>query len=227
MTALFPAALVAQDDVPAGAGPAGPVPNVVAGATQAPGAAAARVMAADLYVLGVARKDALTVAMAARLAMSVDLRDTPRDRTTGGDAAGDDISEGAESPPDAAAMLAAARSLAGDDDLLIALLDRAEREQAFTSGASVAATPSRLLPGQTDHWRIALYGGVYSELAVLGDGDTALSVRVTDADGQAVCDAQPATDRVICGLIPDENGYFTVSVQNPGGMVNSYLLLTD
>ena len=61
-------------------------PNVNTAATGTKGAVATMAMAQDLYALGMANKDALTVLTAAKLAASVDVKEIERKKETKGDA---------------------------------------------------------------------------------------------------------------------------------------------
>ena len=81
-------------------------------------------MAQDSYTLGMARRDPLTVLTAAKLAGSVKLTDVYRKKETkvtelARQANGNDL------PVDAARMMASAKELAGEDDVLAGLAEDA------------------------------------------------------------------------------------------------------
>lgn len=201
-------------------------PNVNTAATGTKGAVATMAMAQDLYALGMANKDALTVLTAAKLAASVDVKETERKKDTKGDAKADQA-DGVDAPVDAAAMLASAKQLAGEDEVLTGLIDdvAAEGSRGRVGGAS--STLSRLPAGQTDVWEVPFYGDSYAELAVVGDGDSNLDVLVTDENGNTICYDVSWSDKVYCDFVPSWNGYFYVTVQNNGSSRNSYYLMTN
>lgn len=201
-------------------------PNVNTAATGTKGAVATMAMAQDLYALGMANKDALTVLTAAKLAASVDVKDVDRKKETKGDAIADQ-SDGVDAPMDAAAMMASAKELAGEDEVLAGLIEDAEAEGSRGRIGGASETLSRLPAGQTDVWEIPFYGDSYAELAVVGDGDANLDVLVTDENGNTICYDVSWSDKVYCDFVPSWNGYFYVTVQNNGGSRNSYYLMTN
>jgi hypothetical protein len=201
-------------------------PNVKSSATGTKGAVATLAMAQDLYTLGIANKDALTVLTAAKLAASVDVKEVERKKETKGDAVADQA-DGVDAPVDAATMMASAKELAGEDEVLTGLIEDAEAEGSRGRIGGASETLSRLPAGQTDVWEIPFYGDSYAELAVLGDGDANLDVLVTDENGNTICYDVSWSDKIYCDFVPSWNGYFYVTVQNNGGSRNSYYLMTN
>ena len=242
-------------------------PNVGATAEgAAPGAAANMALAQDLYAVGQAQGDALTVLAAAKLAASVEVTEgtaaaldpatiVMADSTTAGgkaihssasgvappalgdgvrtaslatigDATGED--DGAsDAPVTADQMFAKATELAGDDDVLIGLIEDAQAEGSRGRIGGAVEWLSRLPAGQTDVWEIPFYGNSYAEIAIAGDGDADLDVAVTDENGNVICYDVSYSDRIYCDFTPAWDGYFYVTVQNMGGSRNSYYLLTN
>lgn len=202
-------------------------PNLVANApAAAPGGAVTLAMAQELYQIGLARKDALSVLTAARLAASVDARTVERRKTTEGTAlVGQD--DGVGAPVDAGAMLAKARELAGEDETLAGLVEDAEAEGTRGRMGGASQTLSRLSAGQSDVWEVPFYGDSYAEVAVIGDGGANLDVLVTDENGNTICFDVSSSDKMSCSFTPAWNGYFHVTVQNNGARRNSYYLLTN
>jgi hypothetical protein len=201
-------------------------PNVNTAATGTKGSVAQMALAYDLYALGLARKDALTVLTAAKLAAGVEVKPVEQKKTTTGTAIADQ-QDGATAPVDAATMMATARALAGEDELLAGLVDDAELETTRDRLSGATASPSRLPAGQTDTWEVPFYADSYAEIAVLGDGDANLDVLVTDENGNTICYDVSWSDTIYCDFIPAWNGYFTVTVQNNGKRPNSYSLMTN
>ncbi len=201
-------------------------PNVDTSATGTKGGVATLALAQDLYALGMANKDALTVLTAAKLAGSVDVKEVEqKKKTEGTETAGQE--DGVDAPVDAATMLASAKELAGEDEVLAGLIEDAEAEGSRGRIGGASSTLSRLPAGQTDVWEVPFYGNSYAELAVVGDGDANLDVLVTDENGNTICYDVSWSDKVYCDFVPSWNGYFYVTVQNNGNKRNSYYLMTN
>lgn len=201
-------------------------PNINSAATGTKGGVATLALAQDLYALGMANKDALTVLTAAKLAGSVDVKEVEQKKETKGEALADQT-DGVDAPVDAAAMMASAKELAGEDEVIAGLIEDAEAEGARGRVGGASSTLSRLPAGQSDVWEIPFYGDSYAEIAVLGDGDANLDVLVTDENGNTICYDSSWSDKIYCDFSPSWNGYFYVTVQNNGGKRNSYYLMTN
>lgn len=207
------------------------VPNLSAkpGGTSGgtPGTAQRLVLAQRGWAQALTTGEPLAMLVAIRLARSVTLRPAPSwVRTTSGEAI-PDAPTGRKAAPDpaSAAALAILRNLTSDDpdlqDLaydLDAQLPRSRTETATEAKADLA-------PGQTDSWRLPLFGEVAAELALIGDGDTPLSMTLQDEAGNTVCTAPPSFDAALCRLTPARNGFFVATIHNPGSAVNSYRLI--
>ncbi len=200
--------------------------NVDPAGTGTRGGVAQMAMAQDLYAMGMAQKDALTVLTAAKLAAGVDRTDVERELETkvGTRAEEADV---ADAPVDAATMLAAAATLAGEDEVLAGLVEDAGAEGSRGRIGGASQTLSRLPAGAIDTWKVPFYGNSYAELAVLGDGDANLDVLVTDENGNTICYDVSWSDKVYCDFVPAWNGYFQVTVENTGVKRNSYYLMTN
>lgn len=200
--------------------------NVDKAGTGTKGGVATLALAQDLYALGLANKDALTVLTAARLAASVDVKEVEQKVTTEGtETAGQE--DGTDAPVDSAAMLASAKELAGEDEVLAGLIEDAEAEGSRGRIGGASSTLSRLPAGRADTWEVPFYGQSYAELAIVGDGDANLDVLVTDENGNTICYDVSWTDKVYCDFVPAWNGYFYVRVENVGSKRNSYYILTN
>ena len=200
--------------------------NIDPDGTGTRGGVAQMAMAQDLYAMGMARDDALTVLTAAKLAAGVDLTDVERElETTAGSKA--EAADVADAPVDAATMLASAKALAGEDEVLAGLVEDAEAEGSRGRIGGASQTLSRLPAGAVDTWKVPFYGNSYAELAVLGDGDADLDVTVTDENGNTICHDVSWSDKIYCDFVPAWNGYFQVTVENTGVKRNSYYLMTN
>ncbi len=200
--------------------------NVDPAGTGTRGGVAQMAMAQDLYAMGMAQKDALTVLTAAKLAAGVDRTDVERELETkvGTRTEQADV---ADAPVDAATMLAAAATLAGEDEVLAGLVEDAGAEGSRGRIGGASQTLSRLPAGAIDTWKVPFYGNSYAELAVLGDGDANLDVLVTDENGNTICYDVSWSDKIYCDFVPAWNGYFQVTVENTGVKRNSYYLMTN
>lgn len=202
-------------------------PNVDPAGTGTPGGAAQAALAQDLYALGMAQQDALTVLTAAKLAAGVTFTDVEREKESKGEQTAGADDEGGEAPVDATMMLASARQLAGEDEVVLGLIEDAEAEGSRGRIGGASRTLSRLPAGRTDVWKVPFYGNSYAEVAVVGDGDANLDVLVTDENGNTICYDVSWTDKVYCDFVPAWNGNFYITVENVGRKRNSYYLLTN
>jgi hypothetical protein len=184
--------------------------------------------AQKLYQEGNAADDALLVAAAAKLMMSVETKDTERQVTQAAiEGAATNEEEGADAPVGADAMLARAKELATGDDAMLAMIDDIEAEGGRGRIGGPTRTLSRLPAGYYDTWEIPYYGGSMAELAVNGDGDADLDLIVSDENGNTICYDTSYSDQLYCSWTPLWDGYFVVTVKNMGGIRNSYYLLTN
>ena len=232
------------------------------------GGAATMGLAQELYALGVAQGDAVTVLAAAKLAASVEVEtaepaaldpaavviedgsqesfakrkaapaapaapapimaDEERTAAKASFFTATSEDEGAaDAPPTAEAMFAKATELAGGDETMLGLIEDAQAESSRGRIGGAVRWLSRLPAGMTDVWEIPFYGNSYAELAVIGDGDANLDIVVTDENGNVFCYDVSWADSLYCDFTPAWNGYFYVTVENRGGVRNSYYLMTN
>lgn len=193
-----------------------------------PGGAATLSLAHELYAIGVASGDALTVLTAAKLAATVDLKEGGEIKMeTTGDAPAEDAAGATDDPVDAAQMFAMAAQLAGDDAALKGIIDDAAAEGSRGRIGGAVRWKSKLPGGRTDVWEVPFYGNSYAEVAIVGDGDSDLDIEVTDENGNVICYDVSRSDQVYCDFVPAWNGYFYITVNNLGPSRNSYYLLTN
>lgn len=200
-----------------------PAPNLASQGSGTQGGVARIALAYQLYALGIANKDALTVLNAARLAASVTLTDTPRAKVSTGNPTG----TAALIPLSADLMFDMAVTLATQDDALLDFIDASKREANFTPLVSVVSTASGLAPAQSDAWPVSFFGGSLAELAILGGTSGSLELLVTDANGNPACIGVGATLGAYCSFYPADNGTFMVSVINKDTAEIAYILLTN
>lgn len=202
-------------------------PNLSTTPRGSPGTAERLVVAQRSWQQALTTGEALPMLVAIRLARSVTLRPAPAwARTTSGDPV-PDAPTGREAAPDpaSAAALAIVRNLAGDDPGLQDMVYDLDAQLPRSRTETATEAKADLAPGQTDSWRLPLFGEVTAELALIGDGDTPLSLTVQDEAGNLVCATPLSPDPALCRLTPARNGFFTATIHNPGQMVNSYRLI--
>lgn len=200
-------------------------PNLSADPHGTAGSAAQLVLAQRAYDHALRAGEVLPLLSAIRLARGVTLRPATGWEKTAPDAAPETPTAPARHDPASIAALDIARNLAGEDpdlqDLvydLDAQLDRGRTQTAVEARSDLA-------PGQTDQWTLPLFGEVASELALIGDGGAALALMVVDEAGTLVCAHPASREPALCRLIPARNGFFVVSVHNPGATAASYRLI--
>jgi hypothetical protein len=234
----------------------------------APGGAATMGLAQELYAVGVAQGDAVTVLAAAKMAASVEVTTaepaaldpakvtvaegettfakkaapaaapaapapmmndgTPRAAAKASFFSATSDEEGAaDGPVTAEAMFAKAKELAAGDDALLGVIDDAMAETGRGRIGGAVSWLSRLPAGSVDVWEVPFYGNSYAEIAVVGDGDANLDVMVTDENGNVFCYDVSWSDSLYCDFTPAWDGYFYVTVENVGGVRNSYYLMTN
>lgn len=202
-------------------------PNLSAAPQGDPGSAAQLVLAQRLHDHALREGDVLALVAAIRLARGVTLRpatgwalapapDIPPDAPQGASAASD---------PGADTALTIARNLAADDPDLQDLVYDLDAQLPRAEPHIAVETRADLGPGQTHEWRLPLFGEVASEIGLIGDGDTALSLLIRDDGGATVCAHPASPGPLLCRLTPARNGFFTVTVGNAGAAVNSYRLV--
>ncbi|WP_435257474.1 hypothetical protein ACSBLW_15370 [Thioclava sp. FR2] len=128
---------------------------------------------------------------------------------------------------DAATMLASARELAKDDEVLLGLISDAEAEGARgrIGGAMqyLAGIPSDM----TDIWEIPFAARDGAELALIGDGSSLLGLVVMDDRGNEICVDTDELGVALCNFTPYTDAYFYALVINAGTTTTNYALLTN
>jgi len=69
---------------------------------------------------------------------------------------------------------------------------------------------------------IALYAGEHASVAVQGDGDTVLHVRVYDYNNYLIDETSCRVDACVVSWVAKWNANFYVTVENLGGVYNDY-----
>lgn len=198
--------------------------NLAANPTGSPGTAARLALAQATYDHALRSGDVIALLAAIRIARRITLRPaTGWERTTA--APPEPAFAAMPNDPAGEAALAIAQNMAGDDpdlqDLvydLDAQLPRGRPELASMATATLAG-------GQAEDWRIAFFGEVPAELALLGDGTTPLSLTVKDEAEAVICTTPASPVPALCLFTPARNGFFSVTIGNAGAGAASYRLI--
>jgi hypothetical protein len=220
--AVFLAALLSASS-PALADPA----NVAPARSGTDGAAGRLVLAQQSYLAAMEEGDPVLLLASIRLARSVIIRlPTGWTRTTTDEGPADqEIGRSAAPDPASPQVLAIAQALAGEDVALQDVAFDLDAQRPQGRQPTAVRAEAAVAGGQTDSWRLALSGDVPAELGLIGDGDSALGLTVTDDSGSIVCALPPGPAPALCRFTPARNGFFTVEVSNHGPLQNSYQLV--
>ena len=107
----------------------------------------------------------------------------------------------------------------------IALLASPSANAGTLTGGSF--TSETVLSHSTDHYVIPFVGGEYARIALSGDGDTDLDIRVYDESGNLIKESLSTGDDEIVGWVPAWTGRYLVEVSNLGDVYNNYVLVTN
>lgn len=201
--------------------------NLTTNATGAAGSATRLVLAQKAYEQALESGDAILLLAAIRLARGVSIRaPTAWERTSSGERSADE-SRGHTAADDPASdqAIQIVQSLAGEDPDLQDLVYDLDAQLPHADHDTAIVALSDLGGGQSDSWRMPLSGSVLSETGLIGDGDSPLTLTVTDEAGNTVCTLPPGLAPALCRFTPARNGFFSVIVQNTGAVENSYRLI--
>lgn len=127
---------------------------------------------------------------------------------------------------DVHAMMEEARDLVPEGELLRDVIADAESETP-PPGPVAEVTSLVQSPGGAVTFALALAGDSYSEIGLLRLGAGLLTLRVTDAAGNPVCQDASAGPSALCGIVPRESDHFLVTITNEGTEPAPYLLITN
>jgi hypothetical protein len=201
-------------------------PNLSQDPRGAQGSVARVVLAHRTHQAALAQGDAVLLLAALRLARSVTLR-SPTSWLKSPEGSSDNAAPvpADATDPGGAVALAILQGMAADDPDLQDLVYDLDAQVPHPRQGTAAEARSALDAGQADSWRIPLDGQLPAEIALIGDGDSALSMTVTDDGGAVVCARAPGTAAMLCSFTPARNGFFTVEVRNTGPAQTGYRLL--
>ena len=182
-------------------------------------------MARDLVEYGRENNDPLSLIVAANIRQQVSLTEVDREPTNDG--------SGAAEPDDTPeltveAILDEAKSISGDDDLIVALADDVMASATKGRSAGPGYNVVTLGGGTTDAYNgVSFDGGKYAEVYAEGSGRTNLDLYIYDENGNLICSDTDSSDVAYCGWTPKWTGGFNIKVINRGGSSNRYALITN
>ena len=177
-------------------------------------------LSARAYAAGMAAGDPLLVLSAAKLRKG--LAPVAGDRAAVGETVGQGAPLGWEE------MLASAAALAGDDPVLLALIEDAKVEANKGVASGPVYNIGSLSNGKGDTYPpIEFRGGEYAEVYVEAKAATNLNLSVHDDQGRLVCSDTDISHIAYCGWTPATEGSFTLKVENKGPTAADYALMTN
>lgn len=177
-------------------------------------------LSARLYAMGLDQGDPLLILSAARLRKTLALEATDRAAVDG--------TAGTGAPLSWEEMLASAETLAGEDDILLGLIDDARVEGSKGVSSGPVYNIGSLTDGGDDTYPpIEFRGGEYAEVYVEAKDATNLNLTVYDDKGRLVCSDTDISHIAYCGWTPAEPGSFTLKVENKGPASAAYALMTN
>ena len=185
-------------------------------------------VAAELSKYGYANKDVLSLIQAARLSKQAGftLEDKKKAEFEEMRPAPQNEKKGGQVTLDPSKLLADAKTLAGDDGVLLALIDDVNNNVRGALGGPKYAESS-VSAGGTDVYNITFRGGELAMVIVIGDGDTDLDIYVYDNNGNLVTSDTDYSDDCVCSWSPRWTGNFRIKIVNRGSVYNNYVLRTN
>lgn len=177
-------------------------------------------LSARLYAVGMAAGDPVLVLSAAKLRKGL--------APVAGDRAAVDGVAGSGTPLGWKEMLAEATALAGDDPVLLGLIEDAQVEANKGVASGPVYNIGSLGNGKGDTYPpIEFRGGEYAEVYVEAKAATNLNLWVYDDKGRLVCSDTDISHIAYCGWTPASPGTFTLKVDNKGPVGADYALMTN
>lgn len=182
-------------------------------------------LAAQLSKYGYANDDALSLIQAARLAKQAGLTKVEMEKIGAGTETLVGDKKGNISL-DFTQLLADAKVKAGDDGVLLALIDDVKNNvRGATNHARYAK--SRVNSRSTDVYRISFRANELAMVVVVGDGDTDLDLYVYDENNNLITKDVDYTDDCVVTFTPRWTGVFIIKIVNRGNVYNEYVLRTN
>lgn len=182
-------------------------------------------VAAELSKFGYANHDALSLVQAARLSKQAGLTPEARAKVEGTTEAAPG-KKGGQVSLDPDKLLADAQAMAGDDPVILAIIDDVNSNVRGAVGGAKYAS-SHVEANDYDIYNVKFRGGELAMVVVVGDGDTDLDLYIYDSNGNLIDSDTDYTDDCVCTWTPRWTGNFTIKIVNRGNVYNSYVLRTN
>lgn len=185
-------------------------------------------VAAELSKYGYANNDALSLIQAARLSKQSGFTVEERKKAEVEEMrpAPEPGKKGGQVSLDPTKLLNDAKTMAGDDGVLLALIDDVNSNVRGAVGGP-RYNYSSVSAGGTDVYNISFRAGELAIVTVVGDGDTDLDLYVYDNNGNLIDSDADYTDNCVCTWTPRWTGNFRIKIVNRGRVFNRYVLRTN
>ena len=181
-------------------------------------------LAQQLAIYGVENQDAMSLIVAAQIMDKYLLSDSDVQPREGQG----EVAEGTTPMITGVAdILAAARTLAGDRQDLVAMIDDVEASGARGSVYGEGSYEDFIGPYDSIAYDEGFFGSEQAIVTLNGWDDTDLDLYVYDEYGNLICEGASYTSSEYCEWTPRWTGNFTIVVYNNGGIENTYSLWTN
>jgi len=184
-------------------------------------------LAHQLSAYGVATKDPIALALAAKMMKQVGKGHpgpTP-DKQTGSKTGGTKAAEAQMTTPEQ--VLAEARKLANGNKTQLALIDSVAASQVKGREGGPADHYDQVLAGGTDEYPATFLAHETAEIGISGDHSTDLDLYVYDQNNNLICSSAASGDTEYCNWTPRWTGAFKIHVVNRGSVANNYEIITN
>lgn len=130
---------------------------------------------------------------------------------------------------DLESILSAAKKYADGNAALLSAIAEVEKSSQTTRGrvGGPGQNYSSVYGNSTDTYEISFIVGELAEIALSGDGDTDLDLRVFDSNGNLIAQDIDYTDACYVSWVPKWTGRYIVKIINQGPILNNYVLITN
>lgn len=190
-------------------------------------------LAHELAAYGRETRDAMALIVAADILSSVGGNEVEREKSTEDLESANPAAEEAEDKDaseevySVSSLLADARALARGDEALVKAADQVASQEQKGRVPGPAYSISKVNALSHDWYRARFRGGEPAIVAVVGDGDTDLDLRIYDQNGNLICADTDYSDRNLCRWTPRWTGEFRIRITNLGRVWNQYQLRTN
>ncbi len=131
------------------------------------------------------------------------------------------------------ALLATAKEYAGNDAILLAMVEKVENKMTAMAEATRGAMGGpkyaygRVNAHSYTYYDAKFWANELAEVAVSGDGDTDLDLYIYDENGNLITSDTDYTDDCYVRFSPRWTGLFRIKIVNRGGVYNNYAIVTN